>query len=237
MNVRYLVLACMSAVPVVADDAPTDAPAVDMIVGKMIAADHARTGNLTGYTGTRHYFVENTRFKMRAKMKVEVSVDGNGVKTFRIVEASGPGAIRKMVFNRMLDTEAKASAKAVRESTQISPANYSFRLVDTVTEDGRKLYVLEAEPKTKNQLLFRGRVWVDATEFAVVRIEGAPAKNPSFWVKKTKFVHTYAKVGDFWLGLSNESETDVRIFGHSVTRIDYSDYRLAAPSADAGGEP
>ncbi len=39
------------------------------------------------------------------------------------------------------------------------------------------------EPQTNNKLLFRGRIWVDAEDFAVVRIEAVPAKNPSFWTK------------------------------------------------------
>jgi hypothetical protein len=106
--------------------------------------------------------------------------------------------------------------------------------VETVTDNGRKSYVLDAEPKTDNPLLFRGRVWIDASDFAVIRIEGSPAKNPSFWVKKTRFVHTYTKVGELWLGASNQSETDVRMFGHSVTRIEYSDYVL---STNAAAEP
>ena len=40
------------------------------------------------------------------------------------------------------------------------------------------------------------------------------------------------KVGDFWLGAANQSETDVRMFGHSMTRIEYSDYKLCAKEPD-----
>jgi hypothetical protein len=221
--VRRLILVCA----VVMRATATDAPNADTIVSKLVEADRARAGSLPGYTGTRTYFVENTRFNTRAKMKVNVSVDAGGVKRFRVIEASGPGAVRKMVFQRMLDTESKASLKAARDATQVTPANYSFTYVNTETNEGRSSYVLDAEPKTDNPLLFRGRIWIDASDFAIVRIEGSPAKNPSFWIKKTKFVHTYTKVGDYWLGSSNQSETDVRMFGYSVTRIEYSDYVLS----------
>jgi hypothetical protein len=226
-NVCQLIFLCAVAIPAIA----SDAPAVDDIIAKLVEADRARAASQTGYTGTRSYSVENSRFNVRAKMKVNVNVDTNGVKTFRVVEASGPGAVRKMVFQRMLDTESKASLATARIATQISPANYSFSYIETVTDNGRKSYVLDAEPKTDNPLLFRGRIWIDASDFAVARIEGSPAKNPSFWVKKTRFVHTYTKVGDFWLGASNQSESDVRMFGQSVTRIEYSDYSLAKPAA------
>jgi len=38
---------------------------------------------------------------------------------------------------------------------------------------------------------------VDAEDFAVVRSEAAPAKNPSFWSKETRIEQAYAKIGDF----------------------------------------
>ena len=226
-TVRHLILVCATAIP-----AAADALTAETIVARLVEADRARAASLPGYTGARSYFVENSRFKMRATMKVNVSVDAGGVKTFRVVDTTGPAAVRKMVFQRMLDTESKASLKAARDSTQVSPSNYSFTLVDTATDHGRTSYVLDAEPKTDNPLLFRGRIWVDALDFAVVRIEGSPAKNPSFWVKKTRFVHTYTKVGQFWLGATNESESDVRMFGQSTTRIEYSDYILSKPAAE-----
>jgi hypothetical protein len=230
-SVGSIIFLCAIAVAAAPGELAGDPVTADSIVTKLVEADRMRAASLAGYTGSRSYYVENTRFNVRANMKVDVTVDAGGVKTFRVVEAKGPGAIRKMVFQRMLDTESTASAKAARDATQISPANYSFRFIETVADNGRKTYLLEVEPKTQNQLLFRGRVWVDAAEYAVVRIEGSPSKNPSFWVKKTRFTHTYHKVGDFWLGASNHSESDIRLFGRSITRIDYSDYRIAAASA------
>ncbi len=62
-------------------------------------------------------------------------------------------------------------------------------------------YVLKVEPLTKDKFLYRGRIWVDAEDFAVVRLEAEPAKNPSFWIKNTAVEQVYAKVNDFWLPL------------------------------------
>ena len=63
------------------------------------------------------------------------------------------------------------------------PQNYDFRLLGTDETEGRPSYVLEISPKTKNQFMIRGRTWVDAVAFAITRLEGSPAKNPSFWIR------------------------------------------------------
>ncbi|HEX4919410.1 MAG TPA: hypothetical protein VFV92_01555 [Candidatus Bathyarchaeia archaeon] len=92
-------------------------------------------------------------------------------------------------------------------------------------------FILSVEPLTKNKLLYRGRIWVDAEDFAVVRVEAAPAKNSSFWAKETRVEQAYAKVDDFWLPLSNRSSSAIRLGGHAYLTIDYQDYRImtAAP--------
>lgn len=103
-------------------------------VGKTVMIYHA-----VHYSGSRQYVVENSRFHVRGTMKVQVQAQPNGSKRFQIVEISGPPAIRKMVFQRMLDTEAAASAASSQESTRIPPENYSFWLVGKVTQNGKRL--------------------------------------------------------------------------------------------------
>ena len=59
--------------------------------------------------------------------------------------------------------------------------NYNFSFVGREKTPTGFVYILAVEPRTQNKLLYRGRIWVDATDFAVMRIEAEPAKNPSFW--------------------------------------------------------
>src|SRR5262245_58798441 len=73
------------------------------IVRRMRDADAARQQSFPGYVATRFYTVENARLHVKATMKAEVIVDVSGQKTFRILESAGPGTIRKMVFQRMLE--------------------------------------------------------------------------------------------------------------------------------------
>jgi hypothetical protein len=90
--------------------------------------------------------------------------------------------------------------------------------------------------------LFEGQIWIDAQDYALARVEGKPAKNPSFWVSSVHFVHTYQKSGPFWFPASTESVTEVRIFGATSLIIHYFDYTpnlLQAPetvsAASLGG--
>jgi hypothetical protein len=108
--------------------------------------------------------------------------------------------------------------------TGIRIHNYTFEMAGTDEVRGRLSYVISIEPRTSNKYLARGRIWVDAGEYAIVRIEGQPAKNPSFWFKSVHFVHEYDKNGPFWLPFSDRSVTDVRIFGATEMSIEYFDY-------------
>jgi len=97
-----------------------------------------------------------------------------------------------------------------------------------------KVYVIEATPNRKKKYLIRGTIWVDAEDFAIVRMVGVPAKNPSFWIKSVQFTHRYEKHGPFWLAVSDTSVSDARIFGTTELRIDYFDYVVnSAPTVEA----
>ncbi len=207
----------------------------EQIVERMVQMDAWRTATLQNYTVLRRYVLDNSRFRKHAEMEVRMKYTYPGRKEFEVLSEKGSGAVRKRVFRRMIEAEIEGAQDQARNQTRISPANYEFRLAGTEVEDGRSCYVLEARPKTDNTLLFRGRIWVDAKDFAVVRIEGSPAKNPSFWTRKIHFVHRYQKVGPFWLPASNRSRTDVLIFGLTEVAVEYLDYRVnqSEPSTES----
>jgi hypothetical protein len=78
-------------------------------------------------------------------------------------------------------------------------------------------------------------VWVDATDFAVTRIDAEPAQNPSFWTKKSEVHHEYMKVQGFWLPRRNESVSYIRLGGRATLTIEYNNYRVvnSRPSESA----
>ena len=120
-------------------------------------------------------------------------------KEFTIVSESGSGTVRKRVFKKLLEAEQESMREENQQRSAITPENYTFQLSDYKKTDTDEFYVLEAKPLTKNKFLFRGRIWVSAKDFAIARVEGQPAVNPSWWTLKTDFKRSYQKVSDFWL--------------------------------------
>jgi len=205
------------------------------IVGRMLEADKDRLAALAGYTGMRRYHFENARVNKKANMTVRMTCTEAGVKTFEVVSEDGAGIIRNRILRKMIEAEEEASQKGEREQTRIIPANYEFRLVGTEVSDGRNSYVLEIKPKTKNKFLIEGRIWVDAEDYAITRVEGQPAKNPSFWIKRVLVVQKYGRTGPFWLPKLNESNAQARIFGATKVSIEYLDYAPTVRAAQAQG--
>ena len=163
-------------------------------------------------------------------MVVEVKYRSPGTKDFRIRSENGSKLILDRIFNRILQTEKEALTAENQSRVALNQDNYRFALAGSETMSTGPAYVLSVEPRTDNKLLYRGRIWVDAEDFAVVRLEASPAKNPSFWTKETKIEQTYAKVGNFWLPLSNRSSSDIRLGGHASFTIDYQDYQITSAS-------
>ena len=196
------------------------------IVQQIQQHNHVRTDELKHYQALRHYQVEYTGFarKLRAKMDVEVNYDAATGKSLRIVSESGSGFLREKVLKRAVDSEKEASQD--KAATALTAANYKFNLAGSESLAGRPAYILDVEPKGASKFLYRGKVWVDAAEFAVVKFEAEPAKSPSFWIARTLIHQSFAKTGDFWLPRQNRSETKVRIGGTAFLTIEYGTYQI-----------
>jgi len=195
------------------------------IVARMVQADNERVAALAGYSGVRHYRFENRKSNKHAELTVKMSCGSDGVKTFEVVAESGSGFVREYILRKMIEAEVESSQKGERKETRVIPENYDFRLVGTESSDGRDNYVLEINPKKPTKFSIRGRIWVDAEDYAIARIEGQPAKNPSFWIRSVRVVQRYGRTDQFWLPALNHSVAQARIFGATEVVIEYSDYK------------
>ena len=74
---------------------------------------------------------------------------------------------------------------------------------------------------------------MDAEDFAIARIEGQPAKNPSFWIRSVQVEQRYGRTDQFWLPALNHSLAQARIFGATEVVIEYSDYKTNVRDAQA----
>jgi hypothetical protein len=179
---------------------------------------------LTGYTALRRYVAVNQ--DRRAEMVVRVNCSAEGGKQFTVISEEGSKSIRKHAFYKMLSEETMASRRETRDGSRITPANYTFNMLGRDTLDTGPAYVLAIIPKTENKYLIQGRIWVNAKDYSIVRVEGQPAQNPSFWVHDVHFIHTYQRVGQFWFASSTHSTSEIRIFGRSELTIENSNYAL-----------
>jgi hypothetical protein len=206
----------------------TTAPlSVDQVVSNLIGRDIERSRALRHFESTRVYRLSYRGFlgDREAQMTVEVTYDGPFSKNFRVVSESGSKSIIEHAFTRLLDSEKEASQPEMRARTLLNRDNYDFVLVGFESSDKGNQYVLAVYPKTPTKYVYRGKVWVDATDFAVTRIDAEPAQNPSFWTKENRIHHEYIKVQDFWLPRRNESVSNLRLGGRATLTIEYDNYR------------
>jgi outer membrane lipoprotein-sorting protein len=203
-------------------------PDVNDVVSAMLQKDADRRSAFEGYTGTRTYVLENAAYHKRAEMTVRIICQRDGTKQFEVLSASGWGGARKQVFSKLLEAEATASKPGSGDDSRVTPENYSFRMLGLGEIDDRAAYELEVTPKLPKKYLIRGKIWVDAADYAIVRMEGSPAKSPSFFIKNVKFTHRYQKCGALWLPASDISFTDARIFGPTQVTILYRDYLMGS---------
>lgn len=209
-------------------------PSAEEVVSRMLEMNQSRAATLQQYTSQRRYVVDNQHFSKRAEVAVQESYLNPGRKELRIVSASGSPFIQHKVIDQLIEAEIEAARDEDRDQTLVTPQNYKFRLIGTEDINDHSCYVLEVTPRVPKKYLMRGRIWVDDVEFAIVRMEGSPAKNPSLWTRKVHFVRRYEKHGPFWLPSSLESESEVLIAGTSTLKIEYFEYQiLAAPMSTA----
>ena len=195
------------------------------IVRRMVAQNESRTRQLKYFTSRRYYHVQFNGLgrSMAADMHVQVIYTAGSGKSFQVIDQSGSHLLLNHVLHKLLDTEREDSQQ---QKAALTPSNYNFTFDSQTQEGGRLLYIFSVEPKVKNKLLYRGKIWIDAEDFAVVRVAAQPAENPSFWIKETEIQQVYAKSGEFWLPQTNRSESKTRLGGKALLTIDYGTYQF-----------
>jgi outer membrane lipoprotein-sorting protein len=219
----------------IAQQAPDAAPVVqqsslslEQVLTNLEQRNAQRAAALQGFEGKRIYRMEYRGFPSDkdAEMVVKVTYQAPNAKEFTVVSETGSKFVIDHVFKKLLEGEQEAAKGENRHDTALTRQNYNFELEGYETTPDGGQYILKLMPKTKNKFLYRGKIWVDAKDFAVVRIEGEPGKNPSFWIKKTDIAHRYMKINDFWLPAENHTESFVRLGGKATLSIEYSDYKI-----------
>jgi hypothetical protein len=115
-------------------------------------------------------------------------------------------------------------------STDITRDNYDFVQVREDALNGQRCYVFQLVPKRKSKNLLRGTLWVDANTYLPRRVEGEPAKSPSWWVTDVRIVLLYGYAGPMWVQTSSEATANVRILGQSTMTWQDVRYQIGEPT-------
>ena len=236
---RFLSLALAFAAvvsPVYSETPASENISVAQILERMQQHERHQKEALKHYHTLRHYEAEYHGFgtTLEGKMDVEADYDAASGKSLHIVSQSGSKLLDEKVLRRAVDSEEEAAKNPA--ATALTDANYKFELEGSERLNGRPAYILKVDPRTKSKFLYEGRVWIDAADFAMVKLVATPAKNPSFWISRTVIRFSNEKIGEFWLPRRSESETKVRIGGTARLVIDYGEYDItkSEASSDAG---
>jgi hypothetical protein len=207
----------------------------DEVVDNLVRKNEERAQALAHSEAIRVYHLVYHGFPgdREAEMTVQATYDKPAAKQFKVISQSGSKLLQDRVFKKLLEGEKEASQPAISARSQLNRDNYEFELVGYEPSENSGLYVLRVTPKSKTKYVYAGKVWIDGTDFAVIRIEAEPAQNPSFWTKKSEIHHEYRKIDGFWLPVRNESISYVRLGGRATLTIEYKDYRVNDARAPA----
>lgn len=240
---QIFALVALASLSAQASDPPAPLSA-DAIVQKLMAANARRAESLRGYRSRRTYHLHYHGLwgTSDAVMVVEAAYTAPDKKEFKIISESGSKLLINHVLLKLLASEQAAQLPQNRKALEITPQNYDFSLDKKDSAPG-SFYVLDLKPRSKSEYVYRGKIWVDAHDFAEARMNGEPQKNFSMWVSHTQVEYRWANQEGFWLPVHNESVTHVRMGGSAVLTIDYSDYqilrndRVASAPAQSGTVP
>ncbi len=204
------------------------------IFDQLVAHNSLRAATLANYTALRTYQVLDLKGKVHAEEIGRMEYLAPDRKKFVVTSEKGSTVVRRLALHALIASEIETATGKQQHDSAISPANYSLDLLGEQQVGPYRCFVVQAMPKRRDKYLFEGKVWIDAEDYVVVRIEGHPAKKLSFWIQRAEFVRQYQKIDDFWLPQRDRTFVDVRLYGEKVLTIDHRDYSVNSAVAIYG---
>ena len=150
-------------------------------------------------------------------MEVRTVADETGFR-YTVLDEGGSGLVRSKALRGALDQERKSWTGGESERAWFTTDNYQFE--DAGTEpDG--LARIGVTPKRKDLLLVNGAIFLKPDDGELVRIEGFPARWPSFWTRRIHVIRHYARIAGVHLPVAVESSAQIRMAGSSTFNMRY----------------
>jgi hypothetical protein len=201
----------VSSEQVTSPTAVIDSPDLNLILQRLEDVQQQDPAQSRPYEVTREYKVfRGYDKKPNSEVMAQIDFVPPDRKKYKIIQARGNSLAEKMVCE-LLDRETESAKK--RPSVEISRANYDFVFLRQQDFGVVPEYVLGIFPKRRDKYLLLGQIWVDASTFRIRRIEGVPAKSPSFWLKNIHITVQFAQLGGMWVPVSFDAIASVRFLG------------------------
>jgi hypothetical protein len=168
-------------------------------------------------TAVRRLEARNDHFDMDAWMDVRTRADATGFR-YEVLGEGGSPYIRTNVFRPTLQAEQKMWRDGDPDRAAFTPDNYHF---DDRGSEESGLVWLGVTPRRKDLLLVNGSIFLRPEDGDLVRIEGALAKNPSFWTRQVEVVRRYERIAGVRVPVWMQSTASIRIAGKSTLTTTY----------------
>ncbi len=199
----------------------------DEILARAAASTARRRAALREYAGTRHYTVTNHRFNKEATGTVRMSyIEGEGAH-LKVLASAGSQQLTH-VIERVIGSEEELSRSREKSSTDISPANYTARLIGMENYAGHACYVLALTPRTKSRRLIEGKAWIEAATFSLARVEGQFSASVSAFLGRPHFTQEFAEIGGYWLPTHARATSSTFLLGVSELDVVYLEYEVGS---------
>jgi hypothetical protein len=192
-----------------------------------------QSSELVGYTATTVIEAELTDSAQKAEFELKQHYAAPGTLEFTPVRSTGDGFVRSNIIVRLLQSEVEHVQKREQWKTAINSENYKFSYKGDAQLDGTAAHVYEVKPRHKRVGLFKGRIYIDASDGSLLRAQGRIAKSPSVFIKRIDFVQDYAMIAGFSVPVHLHSEAQTRIIGKAVVDMLLKDYRPEFASANS----
>jgi hypothetical protein len=228
----FLLLGSGSLSPSVAHAQPTLTP--QEIVHRIDDAVALRTRGVAGYSVQELYSIyRNGESTPSVQVTVKTVYNRASGKEYTPISETGSGLLRSVIVNHILTNEKEMAKAANRDSVALTSANYEMTPEPGIVNyDGHPCVLVHLKARRKTTYLLNGKGWFDASDFTLVRLEGAPVQSPSFFAGQTGGRRDYIKINGFSMAQHAEMRSHSFLFGDTLLKIDYTDYQVQLdPSA------
>lgn len=193
-------------------------PDLPTLIQRITEAQLDNGNRVKPYSVTREYKVFGAdAVRPRTEVVAKVNFLPPNVKSYDIDQSTG--GMGEKIVRHILDHEVDATRDP--RTLMVNEQNYAFALDGQDTLEGNPCYRLTIAPRHERKDLLKATIWVDKNSYHILRMEGEPAKSPSFWVKDVHLVLEFDEVAGMWLQTETHAMAHLRFGGeYKITSQD-----------------